>query len=116
MNGDVTLAYLTRGLSWNADYVAVFDEAAGNVSMQGWITLTNNSGTTFANANAQLVAGDVNVVGSEAEWLQIYNIRRNHRTCYAPAVSRRRVASSSPTTTCIRWPRRRRSPTTRRSK
>ena len=78
VNGDVTLAYLTRGLSWNADYVAVFDEAAGNVSLQGWITLTNNSGTTFANASAQLVAGDVNVVGSEAEWWQVYDIRRNN--------------------------------------
>ena len=78
MNGDVTLAYLTRGLSWNADYVAVFDEPAGNVSLQGWITLTNNSGTTFANATAQLVAGDINVVGSEAEWWQVYNVRRNN--------------------------------------
>jgi hypothetical protein len=77
VNGDVTLAYLTRGLSWNADYVAMFDEAEGNVALQGWITLTNNSGTTFANANAQLVAGDINVVGSEAEWWQVYNFRRN---------------------------------------
>jgi hypothetical protein len=78
VNGDVTLAYLTRGLSWNADYVAVFEEAAGNVSLQGWITLTNNSGTTFANASAQLVAGDVNVVGNEAEWWRVYDIRRNN--------------------------------------
>ena len=78
VNGDVTLAYLTRGLSWNADYVAVFEEAQSNVSLQGWITLTNNSGTTFTNANAQLVAGDINVVGSEAEWWQIYNVRRNN--------------------------------------
>jgi hypothetical protein len=77
VNGDVTLAYLTRGLSWNADYVAVFEEAQSNVSLQGWITLTNNSGTTFANANAQLVAGDINVVGNEAEWWRIYNARRN---------------------------------------
>jgi hypothetical protein len=76
VSADVTLSYLTRGLSWNADYVATFDEPQGNVAMQGWITLTNNSGTTFANANAQLVAGDVNVVGSEAEWWQVYNFRR----------------------------------------
>ena len=75
VNADVTLAYLTRGLSWNADYVGVFDEAQGNVALQGWITLTNNSGTTFANASAQLVAGDINVVGNEAEWWQIYNFR-----------------------------------------
>lgn len=78
VNGDVTLAYLSRGLAWSADYVAVFEEAQGNVSLQGWITLTNNSGTTFANASAQLVAGDINVVGSEAEWWQVYNVRRNN--------------------------------------
>jgi hypothetical protein len=78
VNGDVTLAYLTRGLSWSADYVAVFEEAQGNLALQGWITLTNNSGTTFANASAQLVAGDINVVGSEAEWWQVYNVRRNN--------------------------------------
>jgi hypothetical protein len=78
VNGDVTLAYLSRGLSWSADYVAVFEEAQGNVGLQGWITLTNNSGTTFTNANAQLVAGDINVVGSEAEWWQVYNVRRNN--------------------------------------
>jgi hypothetical protein len=77
IDGDVTLAYLTRGLSWNADYVAMFDEPQGSVSLQGWITLTNNSGTTFANANAQLVAGDINVVGNEAEWWQTYEFRRN---------------------------------------
>jgi hypothetical protein len=76
VKADVTLAYLTRGISWNADYVAVFAEGEGNVAMQGWITLTNNSGTTFENANAQLVAGDINVVGNEAEWWRVYDFRR----------------------------------------
>ena len=28
---DVTLSYLTTGLSWKADYVALFDEKAGTV-------------------------------------------------------------------------------------
>jgi hypothetical protein len=77
VDADVTLAYLTRGLSWNADYVAVFDEAQGNVSLQGWITLRNNSGTTFENVAMQLVAGDINVVNNEAQWWQTYNQRRN---------------------------------------
>jgi hypothetical protein len=76
VSGDATLAYLTRGLSWNADYVAVFDEPQGNVAIQGWITLRNTSGTTFTNATARLVAGDVNVVGNEAQWWQMYNFRR----------------------------------------
>lgn len=73
---DVTLSYLTRGLSWSADYVAMFDAAEGAVALQGWITLTNGSGTTFSSARAQLVAGDVNVVGSEAEWWRAYDVRR----------------------------------------
>jgi hypothetical protein len=77
VDADVTLAYLTRGLSWNADYVAVFDEVQGNVSLQGWITLRNNSGTTFENVEMRLVAGDINVVNNEAQWWQTYNQRRN---------------------------------------
>jgi hypothetical protein len=53
----VTLSYLTPGLGWKADYVALFDEGRGKIDVQGWITLTNNTGTTFANADTVLVAG-----------------------------------------------------------
>lgn len=56
----VTLSYLTSGLSWAADYVALFDEKKGALDLQGWITLQNNSGTAFENAQTQLVAGNVN--------------------------------------------------------
>ena len=55
----VTLTYLTPGLGWSADYVALFDEAAGKMDVQGWITLTNSSGTPYTNANTLLVAGAV---------------------------------------------------------
>ena len=67
---DVRLTYLTRGLSWDADYVAVFDEPRGVLSMQGWITLVNASGTTFTNARAQLIAGDLNITDSDETWRQ----------------------------------------------
>jgi hypothetical protein len=60
----VSLSYLTPGLGWNADYVALFDEKLGKIDMQGWITLTNNSGTTFADAKTLLVAGTVNQNGN----------------------------------------------------
>jgi hypothetical protein len=56
----VSLSYLTPGLGWNADYVALFDEKAGKIDMQGWVTLTNSTGTSFTNANTLLVAGNVN--------------------------------------------------------
>jgi hypothetical protein len=55
----VNLSYLTTGLSWKSDYVALFDETAGKLDLQGWITLTNQSGTPFENAQTDLVAGDV---------------------------------------------------------
>jgi hypothetical protein len=55
----LTLSYLTPGLAWKADYVAMFDEAAGKIDVQGWITLSNNSGTTYTNADTLLVAGQV---------------------------------------------------------
>ncbi|WP_426264287.1 DUF4139 domain-containing protein [Sphingomonas sp. PWP1-2] len=54
-----TLSYLSRGLGWKADYVALFDEKAGKLDVQGWITLNNTSGTTFTAAKTLLVAGSV---------------------------------------------------------
>lgn len=53
------LSYLTPGLGWTSDYVALFDEAKNTMDVQGWVTLSNNTGTTFANANTLLVAGNV---------------------------------------------------------
>ncbi len=59
-----SLSYLTPGLGWKADYVALYDEAAGKIDVQGWITLTNTSGTTYENAQTLLVAGSPAEVGS----------------------------------------------------
>jgi hypothetical protein len=58
----LALSYLTPGLGWKADYVALFDEKAGRIDVQGWVTLTNNTGTTFQNADTLLVAGAVQQV------------------------------------------------------
>src|SRR6201999_4678392 len=33
-----TLSYLTPGLGWKADYVALFNEADGKIDVQGWVT------------------------------------------------------------------------------
>jgi len=55
----VTLTYLTPGLGWAADYVALFDDSNERMDMQGWVTLTNNSGTPYINASTLLVAGSV---------------------------------------------------------
>jgi hypothetical protein len=57
------LTYLTPGLGWRADYVASFDEAAGKIDVQGWITLSNATGTSFENADVVMVAGTPNQNG-----------------------------------------------------
>nr|WP_303706040.1 DUF4139 domain-containing protein [Brevundimonas naejangsanensis] len=62
---ETTLSYLTSGLTWKADYVARFDEKAGKLDLTGWVTLTNNSGATFSNAQTRVVAGDVNLIGNQ---------------------------------------------------
>ena len=54
---EAALRYLTPGLGWRADYVALYDEGKGTIDVQGWVTLTNNSGTTYENARTVLVAG-----------------------------------------------------------
>ena len=62
---DVEVSYLTGGVSWNADYVVRLAPDEESVSVEGWVTLTNESGATYANAQLKLVAGDVNLVQPE---------------------------------------------------
>ncbi len=56
----VELSYLTGGLSWQADYVAELNADDTRLSLNGWVTLSNRSGTSYPKATLQLVAGDVN--------------------------------------------------------
>ncbi|MFH0990828.1 MAG: hypothetical protein V1799_12510 [bacterium] len=56
------ISYLAGQLSWNCNYVVLLNAAETKIDLTGWVTLTNNSGTSFTNAGLKLVAGDVNVV------------------------------------------------------
>lgn len=58
----VELSYLTGGISWHAEYVAVTNEADSQISLSAWISLDNNSGASYPDAQLQLVAGEVNRV------------------------------------------------------
>jgi hypothetical protein len=55
----VEASYLAGGLNWKADYVMVLDRDDAKADLQGWVTLTNQSGTTYRDAELKLVAGDV---------------------------------------------------------
>jgi hypothetical protein len=58
----VEVSYLTGGLAWSADYVAVVDAEEGRVDLTGWVTLSNGSGAAYADAQMQLMAGNVRTV------------------------------------------------------
>jgi len=63
----VEVSYLTNAMNWKADYVMVLNEDDDEAGLTGWVTLTNQSGTSYRNARLQLVAGDVQrVVGNMA--------------------------------------------------
>ncbi len=61
-NHTLELSYMTSGMSWRADYVLVTNEDDTLLDLNGWVTVTNNAGTTFKDASLKLVAGDVNRV------------------------------------------------------
>ena len=60
---DIELSYLSEGLEWKADYVAVVSPE-NRIDLQGWVTLNNQSGRDYLDAGLKLVAGDVNRVQS----------------------------------------------------
>jgi hypothetical protein len=58
----IEASYLARSLSWSADYVLTVGRDDRSADVDGWVTLTNGSGTAFRRATLQLVAGDLNRV------------------------------------------------------
>ena len=58
----VEVSYITQNLNWSADYVLVVNENDTQAALQGWVTLVNQSGASYKNAELKLVAGDVNRV------------------------------------------------------
>lgn len=61
----IEASYLTQGLNWRSDYVVVVNQNDTKADLNGWVTLTNNSGAAYRNAELKLVAGDVNRVRDE---------------------------------------------------
>jgi len=55
----VELSYITGGLTWQADYVAVINKDDTMADVNAWVTLTNTSGARYPDARLKLIAGDV---------------------------------------------------------
>src|SRR5690606_25781826 len=58
----VEVAYQTQGMTWWTDYNATLDESGGKcrLDLSSWVTLVNQSGGSYDNAQLKLVAGEVN--------------------------------------------------------
>lgn len=59
---DAELMYLANEVGWKADYIANVGADGTRMKLDGWVTLTNRSGTDFTEARLQLVAGTLNRV------------------------------------------------------
>jgi hypothetical protein len=58
----IEASYLTTNIKWNADYVLTVGRDEKAADLDGWVTLANNSGASYDNAQLQLVAGQINQV------------------------------------------------------
>jgi len=62
---DVEISYQTSGMNWHAEYVVVLNKDDSKLDLNSWVSIENNSGTTFKNAKLKLVAGDLNLVKNQ---------------------------------------------------
>ena len=63
------VTYQTGGITWWADYNAVYSEGrsanSGQLDLSAWVSIINQSGATFKDAHLKLVAGEVNRVQAQ---------------------------------------------------
>lgn len=53
------VAYMTQGMNWHAEYVAVLGEDDDSMEISSWVSIDNRSGATYEDARLKLIAGDV---------------------------------------------------------
>jgi hypothetical protein len=69
-NNECEMSYLTEGLDWEANYVAVVGEKDDVLDLSGWVTIDNTSGASYHNANLKLVAGEVHRAEPEPGYME----------------------------------------------
>jgi hypothetical protein len=53
------VSYMTGGMDWHAEYVAVIEESGASLDLQGWASVENRCGSTYEDAKIKLVAGSI---------------------------------------------------------
>lgn len=85
---EVEITYLTRGMSWSADYVVLLNESETRLDLDGWVTLNNASGATYMDALLKLVAGDLQRVADPGLAAQDMLLEAAEATRAAPVEQR----------------------------
>jgi hypothetical protein len=62
---EAEVSYLTGGINWHAEYVAVVDQKDENLELAGWVSVDNRSGATYEDAKVKLIAGEVHRIREE---------------------------------------------------
>lgn len=82
----VTLTYLAWGFDWEANYVARLGDARrdGTLRMEllSWLTILNDNGQTFPDAELMAVAGTLNIESDFEELADAPSARPLRLTCY----------------------------------
>lgn len=77
---DAEVSYLTKGMSWLADYNLIAPENSDTVEFVGWITMDNQTGRSFEKAKIKLMAGDVNKI--EEQYGNAYAMRMSEAAAF----------------------------------
>lgn len=56
---DMEVSYLTGGINWHAEYVAVLDKDDKKIDLSAWVSVDNKSGAAYQDAKVKLIAGEV---------------------------------------------------------
>lgn len=72
MAGEATveISYFTSGITWAADYTAIASPSEDQLRLESFVTVTNNSGEDYENAQVRLVVGKINLVEKIAQLAQ----------------------------------------------
>ncbi len=98
---DTEISYITEGIGWKADYVALVNRKDTALDLTGWVTLNNQSGTTYDDAKLTLMAGDVRRI--QKFDLDSSILTKSSRVNLGMGSGRQFEGKASSSNTCIRW-------------
>ena len=64
----VEVSYIANGIRWRADYNVVLSPDEKAIDVSGWVTIQNNTGTAFAEAEVKLLAGEPRIDPQHMTW------------------------------------------------